>query len=108
MEQILVTQSSLPDISEYIDEIKDSIDMLDKAGYYKLCSEDDKVVICHNDLAYHNILINNGEAYFIDFDYVIIDLKVHDLCNFISRCKYFGTRPYENTIAYFCICSAFN
>ncbi len=46
----------------YIDEIKDSIDMLDKAGYYKLCSEDDKVVICHNDLAYHNILINNGEA----------------------------------------------
>jgi CotS family spore coat protein len=69
----------------YIDEIKDSIDMLDKAGYYKLCSEDDKVVICHNDLAYHNILINNGEAYFIDFDYAVIDIKVYDLCNFINK-----------------------
>jgi CotS family spore coat protein len=36
-------------------------------------------------LAHHNILINEDLAYFVDFDYSIIDLKVHDLCNFISK-----------------------
>lgn len=75
----------IKDVDYYIDQIKNSIDMLNDAGYYKLCSEDDKIVVCHNDLAYHNILINGGEAYFIDFDYAIIDIKVHDLCNFINK-----------------------
>jgi CotS family spore coat protein len=59
--------------------------MLEKSCYYKLCSEEDKIVVCHHDLAYHNILINGEMAYFIDFDYAVIDLKVHDLCNFINK-----------------------
>jgi CotS family spore coat protein len=75
----------LKNVDYYIEEIKKSTDMLEKSYYYKLCSEEDKIVICHHDLAYHNILINNEEAYFIDFDYAIIDLKVHDLCNFINK-----------------------
>ncbi|MBV7272380.1 CotS family spore coat protein [Clostridiaceae bacterium UIB06] len=75
----------LNNVDIYIEEIKKSIDMLQKSFYYKLCSEEDKIVICHHDLAYHNILINNEEAYFIDFDYAMIDLKVHDLCNFINK-----------------------
>lgn len=69
----------------YTEEIKKSISLLEEAGYYKLCSEDDKVVVCHNDLAHHNILISSGEAYFIDFDYAVIDIKVRDLCNFINK-----------------------
>lgn len=75
----------LNNVDYYIDEIKKSVSMLEESFYYKLCSEEDKIVVCHHDLAYHNILINNDEAYFIDFDYAIIDLKVHDLCNFISK-----------------------
>ncbi|WP_446898273.1 CotS family spore coat protein [Clostridium sp. LBM24168] len=75
----------IKDADYYIDEIKKSINMLEDAGYYKLCSEDDKIVVCHNDLAYHNVLIKGGEAYFIDFDYALIDIKVHDLCNFINK-----------------------
>lgn len=75
----------LSNIDFYIDEIKKSINILEKSSYYKLCSEEDKVVLCHHDLAHHNILINNEEAYFIDFDYAVIDLKVHDLCNFINK-----------------------
>lgn len=75
----------LESVDYYIEEIKKSTDMLQKSCYYKLCSEEDKVAICHHDLAYHNILINNEEAYFVDFDYAIIDLKVHDLCNFINK-----------------------
>ncbi|WP_368489510.1 CotS family spore coat protein [Clostridium sp. BJN0013] len=69
----------------YIEQIKKSESMLEESYYYKLCSEEDKIVVCHHDLAYHNILINNNEAYFVDFDYAIIDLKVHDLCNFINK-----------------------
>lgn len=75
----------LNDVEFYIDEIKKSIGILEKSPYYKLCSEEDKVVLCHHDLAHHNILINNEEAFFIDFDYSVIDLKVHDLCNFINK-----------------------
>lgn len=72
-------------VDYYIEQIKKSINMLQKSYYYKLCSEEDKIVVCHHDLAYHNILIKNEEAYFIDFDYAIIDLKVHDLCNLINK-----------------------
>jgi spore coat protein, CotS family len=75
----------LKNVDYYIEEIKRSVDMLQKSYYYKLCSEEDKIVVCHHDLAYHNILINHEEAYFVDFDYAIIDLKVHDLCNFINK-----------------------
>lgn len=72
-------------VDYYVQQIKKSINMLEKSYYYKLCGEEDKIVICHHDLAHHNILINSGEAYFIDFDYAIIDLKIHDLCNFINK-----------------------
>lgn len=75
----------LKTVDYYINEIEKSANMLQKSCYYKLCSEEDKIVVCHHDLAYHNILINNNEAYFVDFDYAIIDLKVHDLCNFINK-----------------------
>lgn len=69
----------------YIEEIKKSIDILERSCYYKLCSEEDKKVLCHHDLAYHNIIIKDNKAYFIDFDYAMIDLKVHDLANFILK-----------------------
>ncbi|MCD2346680.1 CotS family spore coat protein [Clostridium guangxiense] len=69
----------------YINKIDESLERLKLSQYYKLCSEEDKIVLCHHDLAHHNIIINNEEAYFIDFDYSIVDLRVHDLCNFISK-----------------------
>lgn len=69
----------------YIEEIKKSIDILENSCYYRLCSEEDKKVLCHHDLAYHNIIIKDSKAYLIDFDYAMIDLKVHDLANFILK-----------------------
>lgn len=69
----------------YIEEIKKSISILENSCYYKLCSEEDKKALCHHDLAYHNIIIKDNKAYFIDFDYAMIDLKVHDLSNFILK-----------------------
>jgi CotS family spore coat protein len=75
----------LDNVDYYICEIEKSIQALKKSSYLKLCGEEDKVVVCHNDLAHHNIIINNDEPHFIDFDYAVVDLKVHDLCNFINK-----------------------
>lgn len=72
-------------VSYYEEQIEESINMLKKSSYYELCKEQDKITLCHHDLAHHNILIYEGEAYFIDFDYALIDLKVHDVCNFINK-----------------------
>lgn len=75
----------LKEVDYYIDQINESINLLKNSNYYKLSKERNKNVICHHDLAHHNILIKDEEAYFIDFDYSILDLKSHDLCNFISK-----------------------
>ena len=73
------------EINGYIELGKKSLEGLKKTAYLDLCREKNKITICHHDLAYHNILINEEEAYFVDFDYSIVDLRVHDLCNFINK-----------------------
>lgn len=75
----------LENYNYYVNQIEDSIKVLEKSSFYKLCSQEDKIVLCHHDLAHHNILIKDEEAYFVDFDYSVIDLKVHDLCNFMNK-----------------------
>ncbi|KGM98398.1 spore coat protein [Clostridium novyi A str. 4552] len=75
----------MDNVDYYIGEIDRAINVLEKSNFYKLCSEEDKIILCHHDLAHHNVLIKDEEAYFVDFDYSIIDLKVHDLCNFINK-----------------------
>lgn len=69
----------------YEENIIQSIKSLQQSEYYNLCNEKGKVVFCHHDLAHHNILINKEEAHFLDFDYAVVDLRVHDLCNFINK-----------------------
>ena len=78
-------QLFLKNVDSYLSEIQNSINIMGKTHYYELCKQTDKIAFCHHDLAHHNIIINNEEAYFIDYDYSIIDLKVHDLCNFINK-----------------------
>ncbi|MFD3158292.1 CotS family spore coat protein [Haloimpatiens sp. FM7330] len=75
----------LDNVDYNLNEIDRSIDIIQKSDYFKLSNEEDNLVLCHHDLAHHNILINDSEAYFIDFDYSVIDLKIHDLCNFITK-----------------------
>lgn len=72
-------------VEHYIEEVKKSINLLEASPYYKLCEDKNKIALCHHDLAYHNIILKNNEAYFIDFDYSIVDLKVHDICNFMNK-----------------------
>lgn len=69
----------------YIEQIKESIKFLEHSSYKELCSEEKNIVLCHHDLAYHNIIINEEEAYFIDFDFAVVDLKIHDVCNLMNK-----------------------
>ncbi|MDT8715634.1 CotS family spore coat protein [Clostridium sp. 19966] len=75
----------LSNLGYYLNEVEKSIELLKEAPYFKISSEEDKIAICHHDLAHHNILIKDNLAYFIDFDYAVVDIKVHDLCNFITK-----------------------
>jgi CotS family spore coat protein len=69
----------------YEENILKSIKILEQSEYCNLCKEEEKNVLCHHDLAHHNILINKEEVYFLDFDYAVVDLRVHDICNFINK-----------------------
>jgi len=75
----------LKNVKYYEDNIKQSINILEKSDYYNLCTEKEKIAFCHHDLAHHNILVNKEEVYFLDFDYAVLDLKVHDICNFTNK-----------------------
>ncbi|WP_373471352.1 CotS family spore coat protein [Carnobacterium alterfunditum] len=75
----------LQNVKYYEDNIIQSIDIIKQSDYFNLCKEEGKTVLCHHDLAHHNILINKEEVYFLDFDYAIIDLRVHDVCNFTNK-----------------------
>ena len=46
---------------------------------------DQPEVVCYHDWAFHNLIINYGEAALIDFDYMIVDQPIHDRVNLISR-----------------------
>jgi len=75
----------------YEENIIESIKILEQSEYHNLCKEKEKIAFCHHDLAHHNVLINKEEVYFIDFDYAVVDLRVHDICNFINKAiKDFG------------------
>lgn len=40
---------------------------------------------CHHDIAHHNVIIQDGQAWLIDFDYCLLDLRIHDLTSLVIR-----------------------
>lgn len=68
----------------YIECVKNALMTIEKSNYLNYCH--DKLVLCHHDLADHNIMLgNDNHVYFLDFDYAVIDLPFHDLSNFITK-----------------------
>lgn len=52
----------------------------------EMLQEIDNRGFCHHDYANHNILIDNeNHIYIIDFDYCILDTKLHDLASMMIR-----------------------
>lgn len=64
-----------------------AIELLQKSAYEKLCSETlNKGNICHHNLEPHNIIIDDeANAYFADFDSCMLDIRVHDIVNLITK-----------------------
>ncbi|MGL5243630.1 MAG: CotS family spore coat protein, partial [Sarcina sp.] len=91
----------LQKVDNNIKEINECIELLEKSNYVDICKKNEFIAICHNDLAYHNIIFNNNEPNFIDFDFCKIDIKIKDIADFILKCiKRFGfsLEIYDNII----------
>lgn len=70
---------------KYLDEIKTAEEELKSSEYKKLRDNDNVVTLCHNDLAYHNFLINDNKISIIDFDYMTIDIRIMDVADFLLK-----------------------
>ena len=68
-----------------VQEVTDSIEALKNSKYIELSVNPENAVLCHGDLAHHNILIRDEKSYFLDFDYCSIDLRVKDVASFIEK-----------------------
>ena len=75
----------LDNVDKYIDDIQIVQEKIDKSVYDELRKDSNNIVICHNDLAYHNFLIKNSEVNIIDFDYMTLDLRVCDISEFLLK-----------------------
>jgi CotS family spore coat protein len=76
---------------EYVDlyysEARRAVELLESSDYARLCDKAEREKnICHHDLAYHNIIIDSeNNVFFVDFDYIIQDLRIHDIANFMVK-----------------------
>lgn len=75
----------IKNVDKYLEEINIVINKLEKSSYNTLRNMKEKISICHNDLAYHNFLINEREVNILDFDFMTIDLRIIDIADFILK-----------------------
>ena len=54
-------------------------------NYNSLLEDFNKRVLCHNDLAHHNFIIDGVGVRIIDFDYCKIDTRSVDIANFALK-----------------------
>lgn len=75
----------LENIEYYKQQVTNSIQLLLVSDYRELKKEKNNLVLCHNDLAHHNFIVDKEEVKLIDFDYCEFDISVVDLCNFMIK-----------------------
>lgn len=75
----------LSNAKEYIREMERAKELLINSKYSDLRNEFSNMVICHNDLAEHNFLINDEKVTLIDFDYASIDMRFIDIADILSK-----------------------
>lgn len=66
-------------------EIKKASSLLALSSYRDILEDDSKLVLCHNDLAHHNFIIDGSEVKIIDFDYCNINTRIIDIANYSSK-----------------------
>ena len=79
-------------LSYYWQQAKDSTAMISESPYWEIAEASSRLgEFCHHDLANHNFLISEeGRIYLIDFDYCIMDTRLHDLTSLIIRNMRYG------------------
>ncbi|MGV3026183.1 CotS family spore coat protein [Clostridium thermobutyricum] len=75
----------IENVDRYVKEIEECERLLSKSNYNNMKDDEDILALCHNDLAHHNFLIENGEVNIIDFDYSSINLRCVDLSDLILK-----------------------
>jgi CotS family spore coat protein len=79
-------------LSYYWQQARESAGMISDSPYWEISETSEKRgEFCHHDMANHNFLISDeGMVYLIDFDYCIMDTRLHDLCSLIIRNMRYG------------------
>ncbi len=75
----------LRDFSRYYRQGVEALEKLADSNYFELCQDLSLRAFCHRDLAYHNILMDGSGIKFLDFDYSLVDLGLHDLADLLLR-----------------------
>lgn len=75
----------LENVDKHINEIQKSIELLAMCNYNSLLEDFRKRVLCHNDLAHHNFIVDGDKIKIIDFDYCMIDTRAVDIANFAMK-----------------------
>ncbi|MEA4848156.1 MAG: CotS family spore coat protein [Clostridiaceae bacterium] len=85
----------------YLQQSEESKSMIMESPYREISEKSRQSgEFCHHDMANHNFLISeDGKAYLIDFDYCIMDTRLHDLTSLIIRNMRYGIWDIEK--AYF-------
>lgn len=72
----------LGNVDKYLDQIKKAEELLAMTEYNKILEDYNKRVLCHNDLAHHNFIVDGEDIKIIDFDYCKIDTRAIDIANY--------------------------
>lgn len=82
-----------PLIDFFADQGNGAIDLLKESSYYDISEKAGKRgEFCHHDMAEHNFIITaDREMKIIDFDYCIMDTRLHDIASLVIRNMKHGT-----------------
>ena len=75
----------LDNVDNYIKQIKKSEELLAMIQYNTILEDYNKRVLCHNDLAHHNFIVDGEDVKIIDFDYCKIDTRGIDIGNYALK-----------------------
>jgi len=78
-------QLYLRDFNRYYRQGIEGLEKLADSSYFDLCQDLSLRAFCHRDLAYHNVLMDDEGIKFLDFDYSMVDLGLHDLADLLLR-----------------------
>ncbi len=78
-------QLYLRDFRRYYRQGVEVLEKLADSSYSELCQDLSLRAFCHRDLAYHNVLMDGKGIKFLDFDYSMVDLGLHDLADLLLR-----------------------